>query len=384
MTDRSLQAFERQLVVALNEYASDVGSMPDPYVRARGIARANPRSRWRMRPLPLGARPAWILAALLLAALVGGLLVVGSRLLRTPQPVVPAVVPAELFGRWSNQPDGDPYIDFNRSTLLRSANENVPEIGRVVSFAWDPSTPQEAVIRFDAAAGCPPGQYRLVGHRSGSGGEGGPTPAPGPPDTGPFMIDSIRFTAPDDACNRRASILASGTWRSVAATLTGGATFPSLDFTEPFELALPAGLTTVIGSVGALDQLEAYTRLRIHHPFWSGFFLDDEPVYRLLCDSGAGTLPELPSSVSAIREWLAEAAPAELDGPMEVVVDGRTALRWKKNQACETFAGFAPGIGGDVVYAIPSGDDAILWTFRFDTADEEAIGDAIARSLHFK
>jgi hypothetical protein len=386
MTDRSPQAFERRLAAALLDYVDDVGAMPDPFERAREIARAHPRRKWQAQALPFGLRPTWLVAALLLAALLGGLLVAGSRLLRTTPQIVPAQIPGELFGRWSNKPGDDPYIDLNGSTLLRSANGETPDIGRAIGFAWDPEGSLEAVIRFDGAADCAAGRYRLVAHRAGSGGEGGPTPAAGPPDTGPVVIDSIRFTEPEDPCARRADVLASGIWRPVTRTLIGGGgAYDSLDFTEPFDLTLPADVTSAGNAVGTLRQPKAHTRLTLSHPYWNGFFLDDEPVNRDVCDPSAGTLPELPSDLGGVREWLAAAAPPALQGPTEVVVDGRTALRWKNNLACDdTFPAYAPGVYGDVVYAIPTGDDVILWAFRFDTADEEALGDAVAASLHFR
>ncbi|MCU0478353.1 MAG: hypothetical protein MUE92_06390 [Chloroflexi bacterium] len=91
--------FELDLTAALRAYAEDAPTQVRPAELARQFATAYPHGRTSIGPwrLPTALRPAWVLLLLagLLAALVGGTLLVGSQL----QPRLPAVVPpvGQLF-----------------------------------------------------------------------------------------------------------------------------------------------------------------------------------------------------------------------------------------------------------------------------------------------
>jgi hypothetical protein len=91
--------FELDLVNALRAYAQDAPTEVRPAELARQFATTYPHGRTSIGPwrLPAALRPAWVLLLLagLLAALVGGSLLVGSQL----QPKLPAVVPpvGEVF-----------------------------------------------------------------------------------------------------------------------------------------------------------------------------------------------------------------------------------------------------------------------------------------------
>jgi hypothetical protein len=91
--------FELALAAALRAYAEDAPTQARPTELARHFATAYPRRRAAIGPwrLPTALRPAWVLLLLatLLAALVGGALLVGSQ----PERRVPAVVPpiGQLF-----------------------------------------------------------------------------------------------------------------------------------------------------------------------------------------------------------------------------------------------------------------------------------------------
>jgi hypothetical protein len=388
MTDLTLDAFERQLAAALAAYADDAGPMPDPFLRARDIARAHPRRRF-LPAVPFAVGPAWIVVALALAlaALVAGLLLGGS-----PRPVIRAhaIIPGQLFGQWSELRDGGLLLDFNAASLLQSASGEAPDLGYIVVFDSPSSSSLEASVEIDGAPGCPPGRYRLLLRAFGSGEPGGPTPAavevsPGvSPYAGPVMIDSVRFSEPDDRCGSRVDALVGPSWQRWARTLTSGATVDSLAFTEPFELRISTQ-PVQFGSIGMLTQTKANNVLDVGHPYWNGRFLDDGPVFRDLCDPTAGSLSELPSDLAGIREWIRPAELRGLRGPTSVTIDGRTALRWQNDGACgDQIPAITADVYGDVIYAIPTGDDVIIWAFRFDTAADEALGDAVAQAIHFK
>lgn len=91
--------FELELAAALRAYAGDAPTQVHPTELARQFAAAYPHGRttiapWRLCAIP---RPAWVLLLLaaLLAAMVGGTLLVGSQLQRKLPAVVPPV--GQLF-----------------------------------------------------------------------------------------------------------------------------------------------------------------------------------------------------------------------------------------------------------------------------------------------
>jgi len=90
--------FELDLAAALRAYAEDAPTQVRPTELTRHFAAAYPHRRTGLGPwrLPTALRPAWILLLLagLLAALVGGALLVGSQLQRKLPAIVPPMDPA--------------------------------------------------------------------------------------------------------------------------------------------------------------------------------------------------------------------------------------------------------------------------------------------------
>jgi len=392
--------FERRLAAALTSYASEAEPLPDPFERAQAIASAHPRrSGWRSvaRGIPL-SRWVWIGVALLLAASVIAYVLIGSR---QPRQVVIAVdpanpIPAQLFGLWYPGPrtDGVPtdraMLDFNASALIQlPGGSPATSLGRAVAFVE--RGPGNAEVTVQAAGACGEGRYR-VALQDPSIPPGLPSPAPLPPGSSSDPAtplgngDELHVTAVSDECVARLEVLRSAPWLRATQQLRPEAIVSSLQFTEPFHLALPADLPALIGDgVGQLYQPESATRLNVSHAWWNAFFLDDEPVYRDLCDPGAGTLPDIPATVEEATTWLRSTASLGFEEPSPVQIDGRTALRVGKLGDCPNgnIPAVAAGVYGDIFYAIPTGDDVILFVVRPDTQNEADIAAQLARSIVF-
>jgi len=163
-----------------------------------------------------------------------------------------------------------------------------------------------------------------------------------------------------------------------------GGSYGSLDFTEPFHLRVPADLRIINASVGWMHQARSAGQLDISHPWWNGSFIDDMPVNRDLCDASKGTLPDIPPTFEAVEGWLGGSARVSWDRPVDVVVDGRRAVRWRVHDACDD-AGIrvTAADGGGDVYAIQAPDDMILFVVRPDTANEAAAIEVLVRALTF-
>ncbi len=134
----------------------------------------------------------------------------------------------------------------------------------------------------------------------------------------------------------------------------------------------------------------ARVELRIGHPYWRTWFIDDQSVYADVCDPSKGTLADVPATPEAVGEWLRSSSGTTVSPPVELVVDGRTALRFDIVQSEACVRGTDPespdvfSIDGFRVYAIPTGDDTILFTAWTDGGSDIASGaDELVRSMTF-
>lgn len=395
-------AFDQRLAAAFMRLASEAEPMPDPVERARAIVVAHPRrgTRWALRPAP---RPgwAWIAVAALLAAAVLGSLIAGGVSIPTPLAVDPdpaplAVdparpIPPELFGQWYTGPTTDVFpvdravLDFNAPVLIHRPDGSGGSFGRAIAFVDTGPDTGEVIVA--ATGDCGEGRYRAA-FQDPAIPAGDPTAAPLPPGTSspPTLASDLRLTVIEDSCRARLAILGEAPWHRVLIGLHPGATVSSLRFTEPFRIVIPAGLDVPFdGTAGTLRQSDAATRLSVSHPWWNGFFLDDEPVFRDLCDPSAGTLPDIPATVEVAAAWIRSTAALEYGAPTAVEIDGRTALRVGRLRDCPNgnIPAVATGVYGGIYYAIPTGDDVILWVVRPDTQAEADLADQLARAIDF-
>lgn len=399
MTD--FDVFEQRFATALSSYAAEVEPLPDPFDRARAIARAHPRRSgwWPGTWSGASVRWAWIALALLLAASAVVYVLIGSR--QPAPPLVIAVdpahpIPAQLFGIWSLGPASDSFpnerhwLDFNAPDLLHLPDGTAATgLGRATAFVDTGQAQGEVTVM--APGDCGYGRYQVV-FGDPSIPPGDPTPAALPPGSSnpPVRTSSpstvLRLTPISDSCVARAEILRSSPWLRARELLSAGATINSLQFTEPFHIVMsPTSFGPFGDGIGLLYQSEAVTRLSVSHAWWNGFFLDDEPVFRDLCDPGAGTLPDIPATAGEAAAWLRSTASLGFGAPTQVEIDGRTALRVEISGECPSLNGPAvtPAVGGSIFYAIPTGDDVILWVVRPDTQNEADIADQLARSIVF-
>jgi hypothetical protein len=127
--------FERDLGTALNAYAEDAPTQVRPTELARHFASVYPHRRTVLDPgrlLPV-LRVAWLLllAAIVLAAMVGGMLVAGSQLQRKPPAVIapvasPTANPDEALVADLSALMSDPY-DAARVAALYTPNAVIHE-----------------------------------------------------------------------------------------------------------------------------------------------------------------------------------------------------------------------------------------------------------------
>jgi hypothetical protein len=394
--------FEQRLAAALSSYASEAEPLDDPFERARGIASAHPRRRAGWWPGTRGtpsARWAWIAVALLLAASAIVYVLAGNR--QPTPPLVIAVdpahpVPAELFGIWTlgsasgEFPNDRPWLDFNAHALIHDPDGTAnSSLGMATAFTGTGEVQGDVTV--SAPGECGEGRYQ-VALQDPSRPPGDPTAAPLPPGSSfnptgvSLFFSELRLIPISDSCTARLEILQSSPWLRAKELLRVGATVNSLQFTEPFHIDLSVLPVPPTGdSWGTLSQPEAVTRLRVSHVWWNGFFLDDEPVFRDLCDPNAGTLPDIPATVEEAAAWLRSTASLGYGEPTAVEIDGRTALWVGALRDCPNgnIPAVARGVYGSIFYAIPTGDDVILWVVRPDTKNEADVADRLARSIVF-
>ena len=130
--------FELDLVNALRAYAQDAPTEVRPAELARQFATAYPHGRTAIGPwrLPTDLRPAWVLLLLagLIAALVGGALLVGSQLQRKLPAVVPPV--GQVFTcPPGSTPDKPGPVNQARPPLSPWASAFDRRAGRLVAVA---------------------------------------------------------------------------------------------------------------------------------------------------------------------------------------------------------------------------------------------------------
>jgi hypothetical protein len=138
--------------------------------------------------------------------------------------------------------------------------------------------------------------------------------------------------------------------------------------------------------------------LRIGNVYWDIWFIDDQPVQVDVCDPSKGRLADVPATPEVVGEWLRSGSQLTVSEPIELNVDGRTALRFdtepsvgcdSASQLCLACAS-GPLEGsfqvGFRVYAIPTGGDTIIAVVESDEGGrEEALlaADELVRSLTF-
>ena len=205
-----------------------------------------------------------------------------------------------------------------------------------------------------------------------------PSPSASPsstPDLSPSPSPTTPPTAPPDA------------W------LAPGTIYDSLNFTEPFHFLMTAMDPSLAGEDGytALEsQWDSAGVLRISMGCcWNTYFLDDTPVNVDACDPTKGTLADLPATPAEVGEWLRSSSLLTVSDPVEVPVDGRTALRFDTDASgsCLAFVPSAPSVFvGQRFYAIPTGNDTIVYVVWGDEGSYPFIkqgADDLVRSMTF-
>ena len=200
------------------------------------------------------------------------------------------------------------------------------------------------------------------------------------------IFDAIEFVDPVDSCPARMSILMNRTWQRLTIPLAPSAVYDSLGFSQPFHMTLPADAASGLfnSQVGAMSQFEPH-ELHFSHPWWNAELIDDVPVFRDVCDRERGVLTDIPGSVDAVGAWLRSAQGIVLAPPTELVVDGRRAVRWHVTADCLNGSGPVASdlAGGYEFYAIPTGDDVVLFIVRADTDNESKVAERIALAMDF-
>jgi hypothetical protein len=412
MTD--FDVFEQEFEASLRRYADEAPGIEDPAGLATAIAVGHPRRRgWSAGP----ARPAvravgWVLLGAVVILAVLALIATGAgRLPSNPfaaesEPIAlpKGPMPDELFSvrttcernptttecsrTWS--------LDVNDAFLLREAGTGPLEwAGTAAEFVPGIGDAGDLVIR--ATGPCGEGRYSIrtgappVGATPEPSAAGGnPTPPPGvtPLDLvgegSPFVLIPV-----NDSCAERVAILTSGPWEPERVELVTGRRYDSMSFTEPFEFVMPATDSRI---PPAVERSLTKGVLRIGNGYsWSSSFHDDVPVFSDVCDTGSPALADIPATPEEVGAWLRSSRGLSIvDDPMEVTVDGRPALAFVPVEGC---ASFDPPLGGtqfnlgSIVFAIPTGDDTILYVVGGDGGDEPsdaAVAVELVRSMTFR
>lgn len=384
-------AFDRRLADALRGYAAEVPVDIDADAFARSIARSRPqRSGWRAMAFPSFRRSplAWVvLAALLALGTAIAVLAVGSVLTRDEFAVDSAhPVPDSLRGVFEAQlavegPDPG-YLEYpwylldlradhflfgpiasDLSADIRPDDFTAAWAGRVVAFI--PEEPGAADLVIRAPGPCGDARYHVLIDDQG-----------------------LTFTHPEDGCADRVGILTSRPWGHYAPALAAGERYGSWFFAEPFHFVLPQ-MERGGGPSAYVRTWYGPGRLVIRTSYWSTEFIDDRPVYADICVPSKGTLQDVPATPEAVGDWLRSSSEATVATPTELVVDGRTALRFDigQSEACvrrtDPASPDVASIDGFRVYAIPTGDDTILYTVSTFGGDIAAGADELVRSMTF-
>jgi hypothetical protein len=359
----------------------------------RQTARMRQRPRWTFPALwlPVGPWPSrrsrlglLILGVLVLLGSVLAVAIIGA--LNRPDLLAGPSVPPRLYGDFERRitasddavPAGYYTLDFNASTFIRLPDGSPAEwAGRVISV--ESVEPSAWRIRIKAEGPCGGATYTVRGNQHRSDGT---LPAP----------DTLWFRDAVDDCADRAAILEPlASWRRPAswrAALLPGETYSSFAFTEPFRFVMPEMDPTLSryrasqwGTTGGLKIGNGYS--------WSSYFYDDVPVPRDLCDSRDGVLPDVPDTPEAVDAWLRSSSLRVVPEATTITVDGRTALRY---DGLEQYwcIGSSPLPGhvfiGFRIYAIPTGDDTILYVVDSDVGGSpyvESGADELVRSIDF-
>jgi hypothetical protein len=404
MTDADV--FESRLAEALRAYAAEAPTAMDPAELAQtalarhGLARRSLpfAGRLQLRPAMWVALAALLLLATAIAVASFGALRDRSRLVTEPV----GAIPDDLYGVWEatvaasgpRVPAGAYTIDLTGAGVLRGPDGNELEwAGRVAGFESTGAGEGRLVFRADGA--CGEGRYPVSADAGSI--PGGPTPAAPesgatytPPPTLQRIATGWAFvvTHPVDACADRLAILTAGPWRQPSTTLVAGTTYGSFGFTEPFHFVLPVMDPTVPApwarqwGKGGLVIGNGYS--------WLSTFHDDQPVSADVCDPGGPTLPDVPATPAAVGTWLRSSSGLIVSDPVELIVDGRTALRFDVNtDGCPTFISpLAPpqlALGWSL-YAIPTSDDTIIWAISSDGGPLPYLrpgADELVRSITF-
>ena len=420
MTDHEL--FDARLADALRMYADEAPRV-DSIDFAHAIAAGHPRRRgWSRLIADPRMRLALALLGLALALVsIVALAAVGSR--RADLAVDPGFpVPAGLYGEWDADlagPDGQRgtyTLDLNAPTLVRLFGGSTQDwAGRVVAVVTNNQTQPTVVVRSSGACGEgryllreDPGQVTPVDPEAPSASRGPsadpdiPTPGPSRP---PDQWVAFRLTDPTDECADRAAILTNTPWtRSVLGYLpspklgpfVAGQTYDSGSFTQPFRFVMPA-VDNQGDNEGLADQFRFASRyvsdggLQFGGVWWSMRLIDDLAVQADLCDTTSAIRSDIPATPEAVDEWLHAIPGLTVSEPVEVPVDGRTALRFDIDaERCDDMARLPlGGLYGYLMraYAIPTGDDTILLVGGSDGVNYEAVKaamDAFVRSMDFQ
>lgn len=336
-----------------------------------------PAHRSRLGLVSVGA--AVLLGSVLAAAIIGAL--------DRPDPLAMASVPPRLFGAFERRitvsddavPAGNYTLDFNASTFITLPDGSPAGwAGRVSSV--ESVEPSAWRIRIEAEGPCGGATYTVRGNEYRSDGT---LPAP----------DTLWFRDAVDACGDRAAILEPmASWRRPAswrAVLLPGETYSSFAFTEPFRFVMPEMDATVgrthasqWGTTGGLEISNGYS--------WASYFYDDVPVPRDICNSRDGVLSDIPATPNAVDTWLRSSSLREVPVPTEVIVDGRTALRFDgiESYGCHRYRPLPGHVYlGLRIYAIPTGDDTILYVVDSDGGSYQFVdtgADDLVNSITFE
>jgi hypothetical protein len=406
MTDQD--AFDRRLADSLRRYSADRPTLSDPRAFALSIALNHPRrSPWSAVIVRRGSR--WIAMIL-----VGVLLIVAALLALAgtgalQMPVAPRQpMPDELFGEYQatviavapRVAVGVYTFDVNGPSLLRGATGDALRWAGVAdSIVQTPSGGVDLVVR--AAGSCGNARYAIVVGDDGrdvspgpSASQGGFEPTPGPSRSALQSIgdgEPIRFVPIADECPDRVSILTAGPWAHPVVQLVAGSRYRSMSFTEPFEFTMPGGDPSVPPAVARFWGKGVF---RVGNGYsWTSFFVDDVPVAADVCDVGSGVLADVPATPEDVGAWLRGARGITVTEERDVVIDGRTAksfsIRIHGDDSCGLWTSpLGPGefYFGFRVYAIPTGDDTILylpWSDGGSFPDTQRTSDELVRSMTF-